>query len=154
MSSSVRHSICAQGGKVRKEKLAGEAGILPGHLLEFSSGEVVTHNVADGVARPIRVAVESDTVNPSATAIIDVPYADGDNVYYVVGQPGDVLYMLLADGQNAVEGVSVLVSNADGTLKIAAAVDATLIAGAQVGVPAESLNNSSGNPARLLVELV
>lgn len=152
MASSTRHSIVVQGGLVRSEAKAGAAGILPGHLLEFNGGNVRKHATADGVNSRL-VAVESTHVNPSTTPIIDVAYPNGDNVYYAEGQPGDEFYMLLANNQNAVKGVSRLVSNGDGTLKIAAAVDASLIAGAEVGVPAENLNNTSGAAVRLKVKI-
>lgn len=153
MAATGYRSIVIQGGEVRLEGIAGEAGIKPGHLLEISSGEVVTHNTADGIASPCLVAVESPHANSPTLANIDVPYAEGDTVYYVQAQPGDALYMWLTTANNAVEGVSRLVSTNTGALKVSAAVDATLIAGAQVGVPHESLNNTSGSDARLAVRI-
>lgn len=153
MASSAPHIIALQGGLVRAEETAGEAGIKPGHLLAMSSGELIKHATADGIALARLVALESPTAEAGTTPAIDTAYADGDSVYYAVGQPGDIFYMWLATANNAVRGVSALVSNGDGTLKIATVSDTTL-AGAVIGVPAENLNNTSGSAARLKVQIV
>lgn len=148
-------TILIRGGAdnhhVREEKLAGEANIKPGHLLAISSGAVIKHATADGVQQSL-VAMESAVAESPTANSIDIAYPNGDTVHYVVGRPGDVLYMWLATANDAVEGVSQLVSNGDGTLKLAT-VSATTLEGAVVGVPAESLNNASGSAARLAVRL-
>lgn len=150
MASSTPHTIALRGAMVRLEETAGEAGIKPGHLLEISSGEVIKNTNEDDVARPPKIALESPTAADSTTAAIDTAYADGDTVYYAVGQPGEIYYMWLETGSNAVVGVSQLVSAGTGAVKVAA-VDATTLAETVIGVPAESLNNVTGSDARLKV---
>lgn len=126
-------------GVPRFERTAGEAGIKPGHLLEISSDEVVTHNSDAGVTDKL-VALESQHADSDTLPTIDVPYADGDTVYYTQGVPGDVLYMLLKASESVTKGVTKLVSAADGTLKAAGTLDATLVANTIVGV-AEATSN-------------
>ena len=128
----------ALDGVNRQERLAGEASILPGYLLEISSGAVVTHNTDSGLAKPTLVAVESPTADSASLKTIDVPYANGDTVYYTVAAPGDVLYMILAIGESSVAGVTPLVSNADGGLK-AAVIGAGTLEGAVVGVALDTI---------------
>lgn len=152
MAATGYRTIRIQGGAAQFEKKAGEANILPGHLLAISSGNVIKHATADGATSKL-VAVENPFANHATDANIAQAYANGDTVYHVHAQPGDVLYMLLATGNNAVEGVSLLFSNGDGTLKVAAN-SATVLEGSLVGVPAESLNNSSGSAQRLAVRIV
>lgn len=147
-------TIVVQGDPVREERTAGEAGIIPGHLLAVSSGEFIKHATADGITQKLFAQVNPRSDISLATAPIDTPYTDGDTVHALRAKPGDVIYAWLATGNNAVAGVSALVSAGTGALKVAAAVDATLIAGAQVAVPHESLNNTSGSNARLKVRIV
>lgn len=154
MASSTYHSIVIQAQEVtRKEALAGEASIKPGHLLEWSSGNLVTHNSAGGVLPNKLIALESPTPNDESNASIDVAYANGDRLYYAVGKPGEVYYMWLAAGENASKG-SQLISDAAGGLTVAT-VDASTLANAIVGVAAEAKDNSGGGAAvRIKVEIV
>lgn len=152
MASSTPHTIAIQGGAARLEETSGEAAIKPGHLLAVSSGEVIKHATADGTVLPVLVALEAVTAAGVAKAAIDSTYDDGDTVYYAVGQPGDVFYMWLATGNNAVDGVSPLGSNGDGTLKVVTVAAGTL-EGSTVGVPVGSLNNASGSAQRLKVRI-
>lgn len=131
------------------EKLAGEANIKPGHLLAISSGAVIKHATADGVSQRL-VAVESPTASGTGLTI-DKTYANGDTVYYTQARSGDVLYMILADSNVAVGGVTPLVSNGDGTLKIATVAAGTL-EDAVVGYAEESVT-TSGAVARIRVRI-
>lgn len=152
MSASGYRTVMVQGcDEGLLEYLAGETAIKPGHLLNISSGAVIKHATADGFTARI-FAVESQTADSPTLASIDVPYANGDTVYAVQCEPGDVVYAWLATANNAVKGVSVLVSNGDGTLKIAT-LGAGTFAGAIVGVPDENLNNTSGSASRLAVRI-
>lgn len=128
----------ALDGVNRQERLAGEASILPGYLLEISSGAVVTHNTDSGLAKPTLVAVESPTADSASLKTIDVAYANGDLVYYTVAAPGDVLYMVLAIGESTVAGVTPLGSNAAGLLK-ALTMGASIVTGAVVGVALDTI---------------
>lgn len=150
MAATGSRTIVIQGMPPHLERLCSEA-VTPGHLLAVSSGAVIKHATADGVAAPL-VAIESPHAHSETAANVDIAYASGDTVYHVQGQSGDVLYMWLATGNNAVDGVSGLYSNGDGTLKVVAA-GAGVLEGALVGFPAESLNNASGSAARLKVRI-
>lgn len=150
MASSTPHTIALRGAMVRLEETAGEAGIKPGHLLEISSGEVIKNTALDAPARPPKIALESPTAADGSTAAIDTAYADGDTVYYAVGQPGEIYYMWLENGANAVAGVSHLGSSGTGALTVIT-IDGTTLAETVIGVPAESLNNTSGADARIRV---
>jgi len=152
MASSTYHNIALQGAAVRGEALA-DAALTPGHLLEINTDEeVLKHATADGAHLGPLVALESPTADPSASAAIDTAYAAGDTVYYAVGQPGDVYYMSLAANQTAVKGISPLVSNGDGTLKVAV-IGAGTLEGALVGVPAVD-KTTAGAVGRVLVRIV
>jgi len=153
MASSTYHTIAVQGAAVRGEALA-HAAITPGHLLAIDTDEeVLAHATADGAHLGPLVALESPTAAAGLTAAINKAYAAGDTVYYAVGQPGDVFYMWLTTANNAVKGISPLVSTGDGALKVAT-LGAGTLEGAIVGVPAEDNNNTSGSNARLLVRIV
>lgn len=132
------------------EKLAGEAGIKPGHLLAISTGALVKHATADGVAQRF-VAVESQTATGTGLTI-DQAYANGDTVYYTQARSGDVLYMWLANSNTTVAGVSALASNGDGTLKVVT-VAATTLDDSVVGYAEEVVANSSGAAVRLRVRI-
>ena len=124
-----------------KEALAGEAGIGPGDLLEYSIsvGTVLRHNTAQGVVAPKMVAVEKWWNDDDSNYAIDVDYANGDVLRYIVPLPGDVLYMWLASGENA-SALAYLVSDGDGALQVEAAIDATDIIHSLVGIAAEAVN--------------
>jgi hypothetical protein len=127
-----------------KEALAGEAGIGPGDLLEYSTtvGTVLRHNTADGVVAPVMVAVEKWWNDDDDNYALDVDYADGDVLRYIVPQRGDVVYMWLASGENA-SALDYLVSDGDGALAVEAAIDATDIIHALVGIAAEAVDASA-----------
>jgi hypothetical protein len=156
MASSTYHTILvrATGETVRREALAGEASMKPGHLLEISSGAVVTHNVANGPLVPKLIALESQTPDDTTgtTASIDLAYASGDTVYYAVARPGERYYMWLADNQVVVAGVTPVGSDGAGCVQ-AISVTTSTLAGAILGVAAES-KSTSGAAARLLVDIV
>jgi len=133
------------------EKLAGEAGIKPGHLLAISSGALIKHATADGVTQRF-FAVTSPTANSASTGNIDIAYANGDTVYYYQPESGDVIYAWLATANTTVAGVSALASNGDGTLKVVT-VSATTLEDAVVGYAEEVVANSSGSAVRLRVRI-
>jgi hypothetical protein len=156
MASSTYHKIMVQCGEdpTILEALAGEAGIGPGDLLEWSSGTFLRHNTANGYASPILIAIESPTNDPDSETsfAIDVDYDNGDTVYAWIPKPGDHAYMFLANGQSASQH-SVLQSDGDGALVVQTTLDATLIANSVIGRALAALNNATGSPARILVEI-
>lgn len=151
MAATGYRTITIKGGNVRGERLAGESGITPGHLLAVSSGKVIKHATADGATLKW-VAVESPHASSGTAENIAITYANGDTVYFAEGQPGDEFYMFLANGSNAVEGVSLLFSSGDGTLKVVSN-SASVVEGSLVGFPMESINNNSGGAVRLKVRI-
>lgn len=137
-----------------REALAGEAGIGPGDLLEFSTstGTVLRHNTAQGPVAPKMVALEKWWNDDDSNDAIDVDYANGDVVRVGFPLPGDVLYMWLASGENA-SALDYLVSDGDGALQVEAAIDATDVIHSLVGIAAEAVN-ATASMLRIKVMLV
>lgn len=157
MASSTYNRIMIRSGDdpTRVETTAGEAGIGPGDLLEWSSGEFLRHNTAGGPVIPVLVAIESVTTeSDSDTSLaINTDYDDGDTVYAWIPKSGDHVYMWLAAGENASQH-SLLESDGDGALQVEAAVDQTDIVRALVGRAVAAVDNSLGaTPARVVVEI-
>ena len=143
----------AEGQRRIRERLAGEAAILPGMLLELdSSGEYVSHAGAGLNAQKL-FALENVA---DAKGIADV-YADGDSVRGLYAQPGDLVNAALAASATTIPIGAFLESSGDGYLRIATADAATDTAQreAMVAVATEAVDNSSG-PAgtRILVEVL
>lgn len=151
MAATGYRTVMIQGCEVRLEGIAGAGTIKPGHLLTYSSGNVIIHGTADGAQERL-FAIESPTADHATTANIDLAYASGDTVYMTRPAPGDVMYAWLATGNTTVIGVSQLVSNGDGTLKIAT-LGAGTLTNAIVGVPEEVVANASGSAVRLKIRV-
>ena len=151
------HSIVIESahlnGPVIREAIADEA-ITPGYLLRFDSDEELeNHAAAGGVLVGKLVAVESQTpdIDTYPTyAAIDIPYAATVLAYYIEARPGDILNMLLANGETDVKGVTQLISNGDGTLK-AETVDGDTIAGSIVGVAEQDVTASGATRCRVRI---
>jgi hypothetical protein len=147
--TTTEHTIVVKSadkyGVIYREAIADEA-FYPGDLLRFDADEELElHATADGVLVGKLVAMENqtpDTHTYPTTAAIDIPYAADDLAYYAEGQPGDVFNMRLAAGEDAVKGITQLVSNGDGTLK-AETVDAATLANAIVGVADEDITGGA-----------
>ena len=142
-----------KNGVVRKEAIADEA-LIPGYLVRFDADEELeNHATAAGVLVGKLVVLETltpDTAAYPTTAAISIPYEVGDTAYYAEGQPGDVFNMLLADGETAVKGISQLISNGDGTLKVET-VDGDTIAGSIVGVADADVTASGATRCRVRI---
>lgn len=146
--TTTEHQIAIQAankdGWVRREAIADEI-IYPGHLLRFDTDEELElHGTADGVLVGKLVCdinPTPDTITYPTTAAVSIPYAADDTAYYIEGTPGDILLMRLVDEGEVVKGVSQLVSNGDGTLKVAT-VGAGTLANAIVGVADEDCTAS------------
>jgi len=144
-------------GVVRMEGIADEA-ITPGHLIRYDADEELElHADADGVLPIKLVALETltpDTDQYPTTAKIDIPYTANDTIYFANALPGDVYYMWLAAGETAVRGQSNMVSNGDGTLKVAAVGVGTLT-NSIFGIAEEDVDNAGGGAAvRLRVRAI
>jgi len=106
-------SIIVKGEGVRYEGKAN-AAITPGHLVEqMSTGNIRVHASAGGNAMRA-FAVENDLEGEE----IGDAYVANERVQYNIFQNGDVVYGILADGQNASIG-SKLESNGNGELRVA-----------------------------------
>jgi hypothetical protein len=150
MASSTWHTIALQGGAVRREALAHEI-ITPGQLLEINTDEEVAKHSSDGGVIPGKlIALESPTAVAGTTGVIDTTYAAGDTVYYAVGQPGDVYYMFLKNGETVVKGVTQVVSDGAGAVK-AVSIGETTVTETVVGVADQDLTASSATRCRIRI---
>ncbi len=152
------NNILIKGEPFRKEgKVAAGQTITPGALLDRNSaGELIDHAGQGLNASPL-FAIEDNLQGKG----VDDNYAAGNQIQYNVCKPGDVVYALLADGNN-VNPTHFLESNGDGTLRLHTpqAVDEggtatfTLYNRAIVGRPLESINNTSGGAVRIQIEVI
>ena len=125
---------------------ASGSSIVPGDLLAINAaGEVLEHATSDGISQKA-IALK----NLATAGEIDDAYAVGETVSYGFAQPGQIAYMTLATSQVATR-ITALVSNGDGTLKIAT-ISATTITGAVVGYPVEPVT-TTGATARIKVRI-
>src|SRR5215813_6182307 len=116
--------VSADGGIYIPEPIANET-IKPGHLLRYvglhtnAQMKVGLHASAAGTTYPM-FAIEPNysSVQGSATARIDLPYASGDSVHAYVAERGARIYAFLAAG-NVVTAGTRLDSAGGGELKIA-----------------------------------
>lgn len=113
--------IQLKGTGVYEEGRAG-ATITPGMLVAINSvGAVIPHGTAGGPAEKafaLEDALQGKTIADN--------YASGDLVFYAINSPGDVVFVLLAAGQNALEG-NALSSNGAGAVKVASGGDTRLL---------------------------
>lgn len=150
-------TIVLKGGGLRKE---GEAGavITPGFLLARSANTVIPHGVAAGNAAKM-FAVENDVIGDE----IDVDYASGENVVYIIPEPGSEIYALVAAGAAAIVDGDFVESAGDGTVRkhVPQGVDEggvatyNVIPGPLVGQAVEDVDNSGGTgTARIRIEVL
>lgn len=122
----------AAGAPIVSERLAGEAGILPGMLVVESAGTVIKNATADALAPKLfaqkNIAIAGD---------IDTAYANGETVCYGAYHSGQEVSGIVAAGAAAIADGAPVASAGDGTLKVGTA--ATAIAWAT-----ESVDNSGG----------
>lgn len=90
--------IVLKGSPIVKEAKAGEAGILPGHLLlraGVDGVDVVRNGVTADAEAPRLFAVEADVIGNAA----DDVYPDNDQVKFVAPSSGDELMARVAAAQ-------------------------------------------------------
>jgi hypothetical protein len=148
MASSAGHVVVLQVNGLERpvfEKLAKTATVKPGHLLEISTGKVQPNGTA-GAANVRMVAVEHGFRNTSGTTLnIDTAFPQDDIVPFIYPQSGDLLYMVLKQGQNVAIGA-----------KLEAATGGELQAistGALVGIAEEAVDATAA-AARIRVRMV
>lgn len=122
------------------EEYIASATIIPGELLELDSdGKVKPHATAGGNVGPIMFALEDELQGEG----IDDTYATNDPVQVWIPKPGDEVYAILADGQNAAKG-NFLESAGSGALAVHSSdiSDAPNITNQIVAVALEAVNRS------------
>src|SRR5262245_21743192 len=98
---------------IRDDMKAGEAGILPGHMLDVNAtGDLIKHATAGG-KRVGKYALEREEAGDD----LDVAYALGDAVKYIDHISGVTLNLILATGQT-VAANKPIVSNGNGQVKL------------------------------------
>lgn len=136
------------GSPIVSEALtASGSTVVPGDLVEFTAaGEVQEHSTADGIAEKL-IALP----NLPVAGTIDDAYTAGVTARFGAFHSGQEVLMTLAASQTATR-LTPLVSNGDGTLKIAT-VSATTLVGAVVGYPIEPVT-TTGATARIKVRIL
>lgn len=134
----------AMGAPILNERLAGEAGILPGHLVEESAGNVVLHSTAAGNAQKLFAQC-----NLATSGDIDTAYANGETVSYGAYHSGQEVNALVAAAATAIPDGAALESAGDGTLRVQTAAAATSQASRDsvVAYAMEAVDNSGGGAA-------
>jgi hypothetical protein len=95
----------------------------------WSSGKLVGQSGANTVCRKM-VAVEKPWGTTSPT--IDDAYAENDRINFIYAATGDLVYGVLASGNNVAAGASLGLSATGGQVA-ALTVDATTLEGALIG---------------------
>lgn len=109
------------GTPILNERLAGAAGILPGHLVqETGTADVIVHGTAAVNAQ--RLFAQSNIANGGT---IDTAYADNETVSYGAYHSGQEVNALVAASAAAIVVDDPLESAGDGTLRKAVADAAT-----------------------------
>lgn len=122
------------------EEFTANAAITPGMLIELMSTEKVrAHADPDGPITPKMWALENELEGEG----IDDAYAADEKVQCWVTVPGEQVYALLADGENASIGEK-LVSNGNGYLKCASGDSSIEGAFAAIAMEAVDRSGSSG----------
>ena len=143
---------------VMEECTSTAAAVTPGHLLELTSaGLVQKHATAGGNVLPPMFAVEDELQGRG----IDTAFANSSKIQCWIPQRGDMVYALLADGQNVAIG-DPLESAGDGTLQAHVAdvdnsADVTTIYGnaiIAIAVEAVDLSNSASAVGRIIVRII
>lgn len=132
----IRHTVKLKKYQDINMEFAASAAITPGHLVELlNTNKVQKHATPGGNAVPKMFALEDELQGKE----IDDDYSTDDRVQVWVCQPGEVVYALLKDGENAAIGAA-LESAGDGTLQVAASESAGAFPEHVVGIALEALN--------------
>lgn len=130
------------GTPILSERLAGAAGILPGHLVEESgTADVIVHGTAAVNAQ--RLFAQANIGNGGT---IDQAYADNETVSYGAYHSGQEVNALVAASATAIALGAALESDGDGTLRTATADAATdtVQRDSIVAYALEAVDNSGG----------
>ncbi len=132
-----------KGDPIQKEKpVAAGQTVTPGQLLERIAADTVQPHSTVGGRNGRLFARERDVFGKDRTEVV----AAADQAMFVAARIGDEIQALLADGENVVIG-ELLQSDGAGALESQAAL------GFGVGVALEALNNTSGSPSDIVIEV-
>lgn len=148
-------TIFVRGDTVVKEEAIAAAAFTPGHLLERTSADKLQkHSTEDGACQKM-FGIEDDLQGKEITEA----YTAADQSFARIAQRGDLVYALLANGENVSIGDK-LVSKGDGTLKKDTAQSSAAtaeVSGSIVGFAREAVDMSDSSAAdptgRILVEI-
>lgn len=149
------NTITLKGKKIslRKEAVAA-AVITPGELIEeTAAGKVQPHSAAGGDAEP-QFAIEQGFIGED----IDQDYSADETVQYRVFNRGAEVNAFLAAGNDVSPG-DLLESDGNGALQAHTPVNTgdtstDIYTKAVVAKAKEALNNTSGDPSRIKVEVI
>jgi hypothetical protein len=135
MASSTPHVVVLQVNGLERpvfERQANTATVKPGHLLELASGKVQP-NATAGANNVKMVAVEHGFRNPASGVMnLETAFPADDIVPFIYPQSGDLLYMILKQGQNVAAGAKLEMATG-GELQ-------AISTGALVGIAEEAVN--------------
>jgi hypothetical protein len=147
-----------------QEVLAGEAGIMPGHLVTFGSsgtaGKLLKHATAAGNSGKLFADVNTTPDRSVTTEPVATAYASGEQMKWFMACPGAEVYAWVPASASAIIKGDMLVSNGDGTLKLyvpqasneGGSATYTIQTNNVVAIAAEAKDNSAvGAAARIRV---
>lgn len=129
-------TVLLSGNPVQYEAETGDA-VTPGIIIEYNSDE----EIVPAAAESFRIVRERGSIGES----IDTEIPEGDHAPFYVCGSGDRCYAFLADGEDVSYGDE-LEANSDGVL-------AELDSGVGIAYALEDINNTSGERARIRVEV-
>lgn len=136
------HVVLLSGNPQYPQQALSSGTMTPGDLINVSTtGALVKHATAEGNAIPAFADVNVTPDRETTTQAIDVPYASGETVKWIICRPGDMVYAWLPAAAAAIVAGDFLASNGDGSLrKLGTATNSEAV----IGQAAESVNNSTG----------
>jgi hypothetical protein len=142
MAGATRRVIALLGTPIVLDEDEAAEAITPGHLVEYSGGNLIKHATAAGKAAR-NFALERDEMGKD----IDTAYAIGDQVKVGAFHQGQRVLVWIASGQNITKG-NYLESAGDGTLR-------AMGSGVPLAQAVENNNNAAGpGDSRLRVQIV
>lgn len=125
----------------RRRGTAAATGIYPGCVLTKAVDALT--NLGSAAEIPlVLIAVEADYLGNN----YETAYASGEQVPYIVAQPGDIVYLRLAAGETAVASGAYLKGDSNGTVQ----TNTTTYANTTFARALEAVDNSGGSSVALI----
>jgi hypothetical protein len=108
-------------GPTMDEAIGTGSKVYPGHLLKMSANGVLLHNRAYGAAEPL-IAIHNrtpDTNTYAGSAVLQIPHAKGDTVYFGRAQKGDLVRVRIKQSESVTNGLTFLASDGAGHVQAA-----------------------------------